>query len=518
MATNTFPELRIEGFTGVDYTSDDYRLPLEAVTAIEGLRVDTNGNVIGFGALGSGKALGSGGTKAMGGSWFKATNQIVLGTYTVGYNNNTIGQFHLHVAPVIGFDGTSDFTVINTTGINFTQGHELLTLAESYEKMFIQVYKEPLLYWDGANTGGAYLTELSTADTDLDDSGDSDDTLKFAGIATHDGHLMGWGYGDESTGHDAEETKYLGADRPEMLRWSHLGQPLKWRPENWLMVGTRGLPILAGVSAFGRFVVLKEEGVWLVYGSLEENLPIAEPLYVEKGRAAGATGSRAFAVYDNALYWMSRYGPMRWAGGNFAEYIGYPVEGDLVEQWRNSSCMVVPCPEMNGVLFMCHNSPELPFIGWGDAKYSEGSPHQFAWLWDTNRGVWAGKADLGTSIVQSAFVAPTEKGKMRVLFDKAKELGPITASSSSSDTMGAETGTFTTSKVRLNENRGAVVRGLVIEGDFQPDDSATATWDITINGSTVKQFYIGNSAPSASEAGDIWYDADGSLSYEATAA
>ena len=40
MSTKTFPEIRADGFHGVDYTSDDYRLPPEALTDMVGLRVD----------------------------------------------------------------------------------------------------------------------------------------------------------------------------------------------------------------------------------------------------------------------------------------------------------------------------------------------------------------------------------------------------------------------------------------------------------------------------------------------
>lgn len=377
------------------------------------------------------------------------------------------------------------FTLTGDVGVN-------ASMAEVLETLFLCWYAQPLRFFANGS-----IQILASEDTDLDGDGDADDPLLFRGIAEHNGHLLGWGFGDMSP-YAEEETGRLGPNRPEILRWSHLGQPFMWRPENWIMVGTRGRPIMGVASVGGRAVVLKKEGAYLVYGSLEENYPVVEPLFVgEGGGSVGCVGPHAYAVHNGVLYWCSERGPMRWAGEGLPDYIGLPVQGAFGPQYKNHATIVVPVGPRELIGFFWGGNPDVvpPFVGSGPPANPPPAGQLIGWLWDPVTGSWVGQMHRTTSVdVYDGIAASTGSG-MRTC------IGPFGPVPDGAPNMLAKSGSFVVSPGL------GVVRGAVVELTVS-SFTKLATMSVTVESdreSASRTMLLSPTEPANPENGQVWY-------------
>lgn len=479
------------GFVGVDWTTDAERVVFGGLVDAQGLRVTREGNLRTIEGLANGLTLR--GDYAVGAIWDTARDYILWFSFDGGFTTLYIDS----TSRALG-------SITNRTTSAFTSGNELVTLAEMNELIFIQPYLENLQYWNGSA-----LAALASADTDLDDDGDSTDPIKFAGISTFGPHLIGFGYGDQ-TGSGTEQTGDLGADRPEIVRWSHLGNPSKWRPENWIMVGTRGLPVLAVIEAFGRALVLKPEGAYLLFGDLEQNLPQLEPLQKDSGRLNGIVGPHAWCVHDGVPYWMSPSGPMRWTGGPAAEYLGYAVENSLTADYRTETHFVVPVPSWDAVLFCQPESTYGPsFAGVGGTLNSPASETNI-WIYDTQNARWAGRTEVASSRpMLNGWVLPSATGETRTVLGSGYTL------TDNPDTyVGGTRIVFTTPEVEMADGADAVLKAVRFRGDWLPSDGYFGL-TIYVDGTSVAtpRIFLRSSSPTANAAGDVWYDTDDKKRY-----
>jgi len=484
MSTDTFPKLTISPFVGVDWQTDPDRLPIGGLQDINGMRITRDGRVKPCEGWSAGVEL-SGGTGVLSLVHYTGQN-VILALSASG------GTVYLDECPL----GMASKTAKGNFAI--ATGSQLASMVEMHEMVFISCYRQNLRYWNDSS-----IVAMGSADTDLDSDSDENDPLKFAGISKFQGHLIGWGYGDQ-TGAGSSQTNDLGENRPEIVRWSNLGQPLKWRPDNWIMVGTRGVPILAGPEVFGRCAIMKPEGIWLLYGDLEQNYPQLEALQTDSGRAMGVVGPQAWEVYDGVLYWMGPGGPFRWVGGQAAEWIGWAVP--VMRQWARSHFVVVGVPEFDAVAFIASNKNLGPTIPGMVAPSGDGS-FAVVWLWDCTRETWVSQFDVTTSsAIMAALVAPAANGQHTTYFGPGRTFSDA-VQQPDNNVCKFETGVFP-----LNEGRWAVVRGIVVEGSFASVDAdnhitVTLTPDAGTEPQTLDCFITTSASDPASPAeGDYWYD------------
>jgi hypothetical protein len=199
-------------------------------------------------------------------------------------------------------------------------GRPLFFGAESYRKVFLAHAMESLdkrlktVWFDPDDT--PVLQDLSA---DLDGAGSAD--IFFRGVAKHLNYLMGWGYGTASD-----------ADRPEIVRTSLPGQPHVFNREHYFIVGTRGEPVVNGMTLTrDGFLVAKENELFLITGTNRSNFG-----WVGIDPSYGFAGARLGAVLNGVCYFWSSEGPRATSGGP-SEDLAIPLDlagpqpDDLVE-------------------------------------------------------------------------------------------------------------------------------------------------------------------------------------------
>lgn len=483
------PVIAAEEILGVDYHTDAERLPLGALVHADGVRVDIDGNLRSWGGLE--EVLDLAGEYALAIGHYEGNDELTL---------VTVDGMDLDV-----WDVPRDFGSMTSRGTFsvVSSDVDVACLVSMYEKMFIQVWKERLHYLDDTT-----VTLVASADTDLDQDSDSSDPLNFTSIVEFGGHLIGFGFGDQ-TGSGTMETGDLGADRPELARWSEIGNPLSWRPEDWQIIGTRGHHVLQGVVAFGRCVCLKPEGVFLLYGDLENGFSQVEELHVERGLSSGGVSPHGATYYDGALYWASHAGAMRWQGGRAAEYIGKAIDPDFTPLFRNYSTEVIPVPQLDAILFAGYNDPDPPDGFPGGPTVTPGQTLMRGWLWDTLRERWIGKVLFGGSAQRVFAVVPDENGERRTVtaLPAHEQVVRVIPQAASDHPAGADGWSIQSGIVQLDAGKMACVRGLLIEGDWE---AMSGEFDLRVMvddvSAKLRQLFVNSSTPTATQAGDLWYD------------
>lgn len=158
---------------------------------------------------------------------------------------------------------------------------------------------------------------------DFDGDGSSTTAAAFPSIVREYNNMVFMaGYGAESD-----------VNRPEFLRFSYPGlvadydaggdagdptetndpdvNPSAWlfARDDYVMVGTRGVPIVALGSAKGRLLVAKPYETYLLYGTDRDSfrLDLLDP-------ERGVVNPFAMVEAEGAVYWWSNNGPVRWVG------------------------------------------------------------------------------------------------------------------------------------------------------------------------------------------------------------
>lgn len=488
MTVKHFPEVRIREFIGVDFTNEPEKLALGALVDAYGFRTDEDGNLRTMEGLGSTPAGASAGSM-LDAVWYRFADKIIA--VNIASTTATVYEIPRSLGAETS-KGT--YTVLATATV--------ANVVDLFDKVYIQLYKEILKVWDNST--------LTSVQANLDGAGAAD--LKFAGIAPYGGHLLGWGYGD-ATGTGGEETNDLGPDREEVLRWSDLGNPGTWTAAHWIMVGSRGIPVLAAHAVFGRLAVMKTEGVWLLYGDLEQNFPQLEPLMTETDRALGVTGPHASCVYDGVLYWMSPRGPMRWSGEGKAQYIGRAVEdatNGIGSNHKSAASSVFPIPAMDAICFCSGDTGVPTFPGGGNPQPGSGTVG--GWLWSVPQQNWIGRwqeTTTGGGIV-NAFIAPATDGTYQAIY--SSDLRTWGDNWTSVFVSNPE---FTTQEIVLNEGNSAVVKGAAFVSDSWANLDNFYTVSFTHDGHGAAfntRLWVASGAPTATAVGQCWYDTTNDLS------
>lgn len=374
------------GFAGVDWHADRLSVGLTAFTDLVNMRVDRYGRLRACHAIGDAADERHGDTVTgifqnplTDAVFYARYSQAVLFLAEIGSAVGTL-------AP--GSDLDRHFLVRMGGKLYVATGTQLAAVdLDAPGQSIVGVLAEVT----GPDT---LLTYATTADRTRDDPGAATGgSMAFRGIIEHGGHLFGWGWGDQAAA-IGPETGALGGDRPAVLRWSRLGDPDFWRPEDWTVIGAAGSRIQVCLNAFGRIVVLKEDSAHIVYGNFESGDYGSETLQADDELKTDCVGPWAATEYDDGVYWMSTQGPLYWDGGARVQPIGYGIK----EQWETggdlSDAVVMPVPEYEAVAFLLRS----------------GVSHR-AFLWDTNRKRWAGHFDVGERVSAASPVLDTATGE-----------------------------------------------------------------------------------------------------------
>jgi hypothetical protein len=223
----------------------------------------------------------------------------------------------------------------------------------------------------------------------------------------------------------------------------------------------------------------------------------------------GVVGPKAAAVYDGVAYWMSPSGPMRWAGGANAEYIGTAVESSLTSVYRGSSHFVVPVPAWDAVLFCQPETSIGPtFPGVGGLVGTSSST--YIWIYDVPNQRWAGRTVVPSSRpFLHGVVLPDGNGDMRTVFGAAYSL------TDNPDTyMGGTRILFTTPEVQMADGGEAVLKAVRFRGDWLASNGYFGL-TIYVDGTSVAtpQVFLRATTPTANAVGDVWYHTDNKKRY-----
>lgn len=337
-------------------------------------------------------------------------------------------------------------------------------MAETFEHVYLATGLA--LYKLAIAPQHAFAAEEVTSE--LSEEEDRGDTLAFRGVVDHDGHLVGWGFGDQSEA-DTNQIGHLGPNRPEVVRWSNIGNPDAWRCEDFNIVGARGKRVQSCVRAFGRLIVLKEEGAFILYGNLEQNETRAEALQVDDSIPSDCVAPAAAVVYDDALYWLSRRGPLRWRGGQRAAYLGRGIKG----QWEAadlSQSMVFPVPEFDSVGFGFVSA-----VNPGDVLSARGTPKRLdVYLWETDRERWVGHFRYpfsGNAVVEPLFMADGEFRTALVRNAPPSDIADVRPSVLERRVLDTTTVSNTvavavTGRHTIPKRTGGIPKGVLVAGDW----------------------------------------------------
>lgn len=317
----------------------------------------------------------------------------------------------------------------------------------------------------------------------------------FDGIVAHDGRLYGWGYGDASTAasttargalDDLEyQTGFLGADRPELLRWSVLGDPDTWPAENWIAMGARGRRIVTCLSALGRLLVLKEDGAFIFYRP-DGIRPDQEPVQADNHVATDCVSEWAATEYDDGVYWMTSAGPLRWRGGLRAEPIGYGITG----RWENAELehtLVFPVPEYEAVAF-CFRIAGVSQV----------------YLWDTNRERWSGHFKTRVAWQAATTVRNPDDGRYRAALFRVPSGSNFVLTGQLSGRNSTYSCVAVTGAHMIPGRRAAIPRAIAMSGDFH--EAGAGPMRATVPGHTpVEDVTFADDLPAGGAEGDTVY-------------
>lgn len=188
--------------------------------------------------------------------------------------------------------GATEVAVIPAAEVT---GRSKYVLADIYDKLFIAhdepdiLLRQPTRYWDFATEtmNTIKVPEITGA------------LAKFRGVASHLAYMLGWGWG-------------LGGaeDRPETLRISLPGEPTKFDPNHYFLVGLRGEPINGGGAIGREWAIKKTSHGHKLIGSNRANFDVL-PVEDHVGLDRHDLGVSVNGVY----YFWSTDGPRRESGG-----------------------------------------------------------------------------------------------------------------------------------------------------------------------------------------------------------
>lgn len=203
-------------------------------------------------------------------------------------------------------------------------GAPLITMAESYLKMFMAHYfhpykpsmavlRAPTKYYDPAGAIGSRLLALNV------DLGGGAEDICFAGVCTYLNYMVGWGYGNKTQ-----------PDRPEIVRVSLPGDPTSWVAGHYFIAGVRGDPVVACGPAGSVLSVFKESETYEIRGTDRTTFGIIGPVDY-----FGQAGPRLGVTVGHTRYFWSLQGPRMTTGGQSADIalpldLAAPQPSDLV--------------------------------------------------------------------------------------------------------------------------------------------------------------------------------------------
>ena len=446
MARRFTPESAESGFRGVDWHADRTHLGIRAFTDLKNMRVDRYDRLRSCHQMGDTTPYVAPAADRITGVWADPILQDYIYAARVG------------TGTLIYYEGTSIGGALD--GTNPSRTYLVPMHARLYAALPGGLTRAGLA---DIRAGGVTIWSSITRDLTaypVPSLGENYSPVlvnpAFKGIVSHEGRMFGWGYGDDATGDNpgavenlsefAFQTGFLGPDRPELLRWSIVGQPDTWPTQNWIVIGARGRKIVTCLEALGRLFVLKEDGAFIFYRPDGINAS-HEAVQADDDVPTDCVSPWSATAHDDGVYWMSSAGPMRWRGGLRADPIGYGIKGQWETGYALADTIVVPVPEYEAVAFIFSNA-----IG---GK---------AFLWDTNRERWAGSFNMSNQYTAATALRDTTTGQYHLLALRAQANQLRTGQLSGR--RHANACSATTGATLIAARRGAVPRAVVASGDW----------------------------------------------------
>lgn len=183
----------------------------------------------------------------------------------------------------------------------------------------------------------------SNGDVETDLDGDeTNDQIKFRGVVNHLKYLAGWGFGTATD-----------PDLNHVLRVCFPGESLRWRGDDYFLVGSPGVPIVTARPCGDGLAVFKEYERHHIFGYDRSSfgIVIAEPFI-------GCASSRLAVTVSGACYFWSLEGPKVATGRAPSVDLALPLDlkgpepADLVAAGEAEDGFAEYVPDLKCVLFV----------------------------------------------------------------------------------------------------------------------------------------------------------------------
>lgn len=187
-----------------------------------------------------------------------------------------------------------------------------ISATDSYDQLII-AHDEPIFPLRQATiVYSAVEATIAPLQADLareDPSGATKFPIKYRGVKKHLAYIVGWGYGTHTD-----------EDRGEVLRISMPGEPARFEPEHYFLVGTQGDPIIGCGPVGDELAVMKiASGKKLVgYDRATFGIRDLDPAY-------GLQSARLHVSINDEFHFWSLSGP-RMSNGGASGDLGLPLE------------------------------------------------------------------------------------------------------------------------------------------------------------------------------------------------
>lgn len=310
------------------------------------------------------RALVSGVTDILAVHPLRSAQQSLLVCYNSGSREITLRR--VAIDPL-----TLNLTVTVVAGVMWTvpvtAQFPVVSVTDSFGKAYI-AHDEPSL---ALRQPTQVYDPLADTYTDLLYNATPATEVLFRGVQRWLTYVVGWGFGTTSIGPPDDR------NRPEILRVSLPGDPSRFRPEFYFILGQRGEPILGAAPIRAGLVVAKEGELHLVVGTSQRDFDsrLIDPNY---GTVSGAS---LIVVQDTAFFW-SAEGP-RYTTGDASAEIGSALDlrgeipDELLAQTDFRSCHATYRPDRDEIEWL------FPVAGrnqtWGYVLDISGGIRRNAW-------------------------------------------------------------------------------------------------------------------------------------------
>ena len=276
----TLNVVELRNFTGgLNLRADAFQLASNETSDLLNVEIDPRG---GFFSRGGFQQVN---TTAIAGTWapqrmhkfetLDGSHYALLSTLTKAYAS-TGGDF-----TEIKIGASTSITVTSDYGPYFTDWGDEAYIATGRTSQACK--------WIGGNTSSVYATTLTASqagqwqDNYASPTGTHMPRAKF--VETHGDVMWVANLNEGSTAY------------PNRIRWSHTFKPESWAELDYIDIDAGGSQILGIVSIKGHLLVLKESGIYAIFGYSRETYQV-----VTVSENIGVANPNAFAKADNGVY------------------------------------------------------------------------------------------------------------------------------------------------------------------------------------------------------------------------